>query len=43
MHGAAAGADGSNVKRTMSIEKSSYIKRYETDFELTQEGVRGKN
>jgi hypothetical protein len=41
-HGAQSGF-GDNVKRTMCIEKSSYLRRNEMEFEVSQGGVRGKH
>lgn len=34
---------GDNVKRTMSIEKSSYLRRNEIEFEVYNGGVRGRH
>uniref|UniRef100_A0A7S3FW46 Rad51-like C-terminal domain-containing protein n=1 Tax=Strombidium rassoulzadegani TaxID=1082188 RepID=A0A7S3FW46_9SPIT len=43
MGGNHSNIDGQNVRRTICIEKSSFLKRYETEFELTMTGVKGKN
>ena len=34
---------GDNVKRSMVIDKSAYLKRNEIEFEVHQGGVKGKN
>lgn len=38
----AGGGFSDNVKRTIVIEKSSYLRRNEIEFEVNQGGVRGK-
>ena len=37
------GTNADNIKRTMIIEKSSYIRKSEMDFEITNNGIRGKH
>ena len=37
-----AGSSNVEVKRTIVIEKSSYMRRNELDFEIVAQGLRGK-
>ena len=37
------GHGSTDVKRTMSVEKSSFMRRSDLDFEINQQGIRGKH
>ncbi len=37
------GTNADNIKRTMIIEKSSYIRKSELDFEIANNGIRAKH
>ena len=42
-HGGGGSGFGDNVKRTMMIDKSAYLRRNEMNFEVHAGGVRGKH
>ena len=37
------GNTADNMKRTMNVEKSSYMRRSDLEFEITNSGIKGKH